>query len=764
MNQNLNAKAFLSEIKKLNFTGKDFLEIIGNSKISNNIYHEIKENPKLTHSMLVDLLEGSSLKSEDYARILGDAQAMVMRRAQERRRSKEDRLGAALSKAEKRLEAQEKVEYSERAAQLIAEAQKKAKEQLLAEARASDIKLETPLMMPLKREASSESKIPDITEEYKGSGETGPVEIEADFFNKPKDIDDPEQNDFTDEEKEILKATPKTNKAKLILCFCLVVILIGMSTGLRYYYTGSFFPEISEKVGFKAPETYEELAARLQNTENLESVFLPASGNYYIGDKQNERKTLLHNDKYIFNIIDGKLYVVEVNDGTMEKTHEVFYNDMAIREMYLLNDKLYIVLESEYLGNYHHEEQADPEDEEAEPEIISGSFTNKTTKVLVFNAGNFSRFPELEFSVDGEYNEIIIQNNKFIVITDYTPHEPLAYSDLNAYIPAYAVFDDVKHIDIANIYAPPAKLMNTAMTVISVIDGENVNVRAVVGGAGNVYCGNNAFYVTQNTENTSRLIKLGTSDGAGHDFRDISGIIPDGAVNEANGILRVAVYQGGRNALYVYDSDFTSASMIINIGEEPPAKILFDERRVYFITAEKASLYVFDTTVPEEVLPVSEPNVHISSDSFYRLSDRERIEVVVEVGTDEKRAGIRLNVYRDNNIVATHLITAESNVTGNWNPFIYSDFEDDREAVFISPGGTIVMPLKYFNGVINVEKIIVFDYSEHMGIVQRNEIVFYENREPRRAVIINGFIYSFWGKTMVSADEIDGMVHSTIEL
>jgi hypothetical protein len=722
--------------------------------------------------MLVELLESSSLKSQDYARILGDAQSMVMRRVQERRKTKEEKLGAALSKAEKRLEAQEKVQYSERAAQLIAQAQKKAKEELLAEAKAAGHTLEQPLTAPVQRdvsEAMPESKIPDITEEYKAAKHTGPVEIEADFFDKADDIDDPGQNDFTDEEKELLKASPKTNKGKLILCFLLAIVLIGTSTGLRYYYTGSFFPEPRGKsTGFTVPETYEELAARLQSADDFESVRLPSSGNYYLGDKQNERKTLLFNDRYIFNIIGDTLYVVEVNDGAMSKTAETEIEN--IREMYLLNDKLYVISEGEYNDTYSHETEEDGINAEeigsggSPPEIISGSFTQKTVTVRVYDALNFTRLPELEFTADGEYNEVLLIGNKLAVVTDYIPHEPLAYSDYNAYVPAFTINGEKKFIDITNIYAPPANLMNTAMTVISVIGADSAEVRAAVGGGGSVYYGGNAFYVTQNANDKSRLIKLRLSEDAEHDFYDITGIIPDGAVNEAGGILRAGVYQGGRNTLYVFDSEFALASRTINIGEEPPAKILFDERRVYFITAESASLYVFDTTVPEEVLPSSEPHTHIRSDDFYRLSDRERLEVLVEVGADDKRAGIRLNVHRDGNVIATHLITAESSVAGNWNPFIYSDFENDREAVYIGSDGTIVIPVKYFNGVINVEKIITLDYNEHIGIIQRNEIAFFEDREPRRAVIISGFIYSFLGSAVVSTDETSGMVHSTLEL
>jgi hypothetical protein len=61
--------------------------------------------------------------------------------------------------------------------------------------------------------------------------------------------------------------------------------------------------------------------------------------------------------------------------------------------------------------------------------------------------------------------------------------------------------------------------------------------------------------------------------------------------------------------------------------------------------------------------------------------------------------------------------------------------------------------------------MIVFDYNEFAGLTKRNEIVYYDiNREIRRAVLVNGVIYSFWDKMAVSANEADAAVIMKFEL
>ncbi|MCL2638934.1 MAG: beta-propeller domain-containing protein [Oscillospiraceae bacterium] len=723
MIETLNAAGFLSEIKRLKLSGKDFLEIIGNSKISNDIYNEIKENAGLTYERLVGLLESSALTSEDFARLLRDAHTLAQLRVLERRKGSEQRLGQALGQAEERLEQQAKVP------------------------------VKTPVKTPEKTQNIG------FEPELKIADDDGLYEDIID--------DEPEENDGE------AYITAADNRGKIIFCFCLVLLLTCASFGLRWFYTGSLWLPKEEIFVFEAPETYHELAERLMNAGDSPSVRIGHTQYAISGeDSDLSARTLLFNNKYIFNVIKNSLYIVEYNNGIMQKIAEIEYNNEQIRELYLLGDKLYVITESEYEGSFHHVGNAvlsvphEPE-ETLEPEIIADNFTQKTVSVRVYDSWDFGVQPELTLTADGEYNAVLLHKNRLILATDYTPHEPQAYSDLSAFVPSAALNGDRKFIDMSNIYAPPAALMNTEMTVLVMLDGaEAVGEFAVVGGAASVYAGEDALFIAQSAGEKSRLIRFDLNSEDEPVFFDTDGVIPVGGVSERHSILRVGVFKDDKAELYIFNNELELLSGVQNIGNEPLDGVLFDNSHVYFI-GEK--LYAFDTANLSEVVPVEDVTVQIHADYFHRISDRERLEVVVELDESDNRAGIRLNVHARESIIATYLITADSNVAGNWNPFLFTDAEFDKEAVFIAERtGIILVPIKFSNGIADIEKLLVFDFHETTGFTLKNEIVYiYElggGNERRRALLIDGFIYSFWDTTAVSADELDGSVVMKLEL
>ncbi|MCL2696490.1 MAG: beta-propeller domain-containing protein [Oscillospiraceae bacterium] len=693
MNETMNAKLFLSEIKKFNLSGKDFLEIIGNSKISNDIYNEIKENAGLTYGRLVELLESSKLASEDFKRLLKDAHALAHLRVLERRQNSEQRLGQALGQAEQQLKA------SLKAQKFLAEAQKKA-----------EAEMQTDTMQAAVMVADE----PEIIEE-------------AAFEPELKLPDDGLYEDIIDEEPEESEEgaciTAAGNRGKIIVCFFLATMLFGASFGLRWFYTGSFRLEKMQPLVLPVPETYHELAQRLMSAGNSPSQRT---------EQANLQQTLLFNNKYIFNVIKNTLYIIEYNGGNMQKTAEIEYEDEQIRELYFLNDRLYVITESGYEASFEHEEIIETE-YEFESITIAGGFIQSTVSVRAYDAWDFGVTPQMHFVADGDYNAVLLHGSNLVLITDYAPHEPAAHSDLSAFVPSFTVNGEKRFIGMGHIYVPPAALMNNEMTVLSMISGaEAVGEFVVAGGAGNVYEGEDALFVIQSVGEKSRIIRLCTVDENEPVFYDIDGVIPAGGVSERHSILHVEVHKDEKAGLLVF-----------NNALEP----LSDD----FIAAEESKEQIY-------------------AEDFYRISDKEQLEIAVEFDSGGNRAGIRLNVHVSEQITATHLITADSSVAGNWNRFLFTDAEFDREAVFICDKDYIfiLLPVKFSNGIADIEKILILGYHETTGIYERSEIVYiYElggGNERRRALLANGFIYSFWDTVAVSWSMTDNAVMMKLEL
>lgn len=94
MQPRLNAETFINVISKEHIKGKEFLRLLGNTRISNSAYREIEQNPDLTKARLIQLLDESPLTEADYYKLLS---ALKHRReiieAKEENRTKLEKAG-----------------------------------------------------------------------------------------------------------------------------------------------------------------------------------------------------------------------------------------------------------------------------------------------------------------------------------------------------------------------------------------------------------------------------------------------------------------------------------------------------------------------------------------------------------------------------------------------------------------------------------------------------------------------------------------------
>ena len=66
----IDARMFIGIISAQHIKGGEFLQLMGNTRISNSAYREIEQNPNLTKERLITLLEESGLTTADYYKLL----------------------------------------------------------------------------------------------------------------------------------------------------------------------------------------------------------------------------------------------------------------------------------------------------------------------------------------------------------------------------------------------------------------------------------------------------------------------------------------------------------------------------------------------------------------------------------------------------------------------------------------------------------------------------------------------------------------------
>ncbi len=124
----LNAATFISVISAEKIKGGEFLQLLGNTRISNAAYREIEHNPNLTKQRLIQLLEESPLTEADYYKLLA---AVKQRRelldARDESRLRQEQAGLFTGRKERPKRKPKEEPKSELAAALEMETAREAK-------------------------------------------------------------------------------------------------------------------------------------------------------------------------------------------------------------------------------------------------------------------------------------------------------------------------------------------------------------------------------------------------------------------------------------------------------------------------------------------------------------------------------------------------------------------------------------------------------------------------------------------------------------
>lgn len=191
--QEIDARTFIGVISAQKIKGREFLQLMGNTRISNSVYREIEQNPNLTKGRLIELLESSPLTSEDYYKLL----SAVKQR------------GELIARKE--------------------EAKKKAAEQARPVEKSGPF---TPALSGAALDGISGGETPDLTENF---GNDGIFDEDIAGASREKY----KGKEFFIDDDVYYKGV---NNGKLAFCAVCAVLLLGASFAVRFFTTGALLP------------------------------------------------------------------------------------------------------------------------------------------------------------------------------------------------------------------------------------------------------------------------------------------------------------------------------------------------------------------------------------------------------------------------------------------------------------------------------------------------------------------------------------------
>ncbi|MCL1789699.1 MAG: hypothetical protein FWG33_05005 [Oscillospiraceae bacterium] len=701
----MTATEFLNQLKKEQLTGREFLALIGHTDISNEDYSEIKENPLMTHTRLVEILENSPISEEDYTNLLKTARLRKEKQNQVKRR--ED--------------------------------------------------LET----QLTRVLSGEIPVEDVTEEINLDSLEDDVsvyhvttaeELWADLDSDNTDGSDAlseEDNDEYGGDKDFDKSARRENLPKIIICLSMGVILVFSSFLIRYMTTGSWGVS-----GFahKTPQSYKEIFELQLGKPARETVF--DSQKVWRAERFTEPietlSTVAASNRYLFKIIEHSLHAAEIDSGMMHDAPS-FEPEQKILGMFEQNNNLYVVCAGIYTYTSNSEENS--------IEDFETNFSLSQTVVYEFDALDFTGIPANEYKLDGIFKQAILHDGGFFIITDYIPN-----NDPNYHVPVE--ISNIEFIKDAT-YSNMILIASVSHNNLEVYGVSGNSADCVYFSGKSLIM--SFYSDKKNESRILRYNVFGSvlsSPVWGSVPGKVSyGFINE---SESAGMVRIVTDLGDVSALHILGKDLSltarSGTVTTNGGVIGAA---FDEKTAYIIANQPPEVFSIDTSGSKPVF-LNQTDALISDKEFYAWGDNRFFSVDVDYDEEGNRQGIMAAMYYQPHgsdappkLEQNYRLALSDAV---WHDYTHTSAEIFREAVAASrESGVIVIPVTYFNAVTRVESFIALNYLEKTETSEDSnsgEFGFTEvgkiteigfNTRYHAASIRGGYIYTFWDDVVRSA-------------
>lgn len=791
------ASDFIKVVFHHKLTGKEFLGILGNSKISNKAYQEIETNPGLTVKRLIEILEESPLTSEDYQRLI-----IATERAAELKRETQSRIGAEPSK-------------SAASSPIVPPVSSKSKVDLTRLSAPKTMEMPAPvspktnrigpLPDPAEEEIKKAPKEVDEDKDKKFHGvklkfgmDGGDEDVDDDDYdddekrrrkrkkgkksrrdklkfgtdNGDDDIDDEDKaenadenddDDDDDEYDEDYGPRKRSNKGKFIAAAIGAAALIAVSFGVRYYLTGSLLPtQKSETEEIQLDERGIFNALNALPPQQI-SEFSPEQ-TYTVGGIGTSEvlKKIIAADKRLLYIRENSIYIYELIGGQLRQL-EVRKYAQGITVLGMLETDKGIAVITSYEGDSYSYSYVQPSEnpEEAGTEV-GGSVKRPETAIELLNSDtpenrSLISIVRLSGSLSAIYKGT---QGRIIAVTSENLPEGAAEGDANTYMPYSVIGAEKKLCAAENIIITDKPSYGAFSTVFSVELGGSVDIASAAGGTVKASCLQNGVLYVGHSNVLARFDMTQSAaekqscviDGSFEDFSEI-GVF--------DGEIRATSLFNGAASLTVLDGELKKTSEINNLGNgEVPVATCFNGKDTFVVT-ETGTCYGIDA----ENNVISESGLKVTDSKVYPLKDSMGIKITP---TDDggKRTGISVSTVKlDGTLteIASTVISSLTVAQNSLDEYISSPAETDIYTIGsqLSEDGSgfLTVPVIYFDGVSEVELFVIYSVNSDGILSVSGSVTDYDRRSKTvLAAVKDGYVIAITDGRITTARAEDGSV------
>lgn len=801
----IDAKTFINVITAQKIKGSEFLKLMGNTRISNNAYREIEQNPNLTKDRLVELLEESPLTSEDYVKILTAVKQRneILSRKQEAQKKLEQ---AGLFSINKRDESRE----PEAPVSVPVPEPEMTDTQAFA---SNDFTAPEPAPVTKPAPAAENEDKPfaprvDIETDENAEDEgfdpyataviappvahNRPAKPEVRETSEPPVDEAPAAPDINEAFKPAEEAVqekgkrekykgreyfidddvyyPGVNNGKIIFSAACAVLLIGGSFGVRYFTTGNAFPTDNPSLVAntesedKLPEEYLSNADIYEAVVNLEPTVTYNKVGYYRTDGRSYSevitKDFCETGDLVYIANDDKILIYDLSAENPFISKEIpVKTDKEFLGFTADGDKAYIFYADEYTETFSYNTESTGEDGTTVTEEHTKDIKRSRVTMLCYKDAELA----LTYSQDGDFISVSADASSVSLATSLNTAKSAIKEAEGTYLPSYTFNDNRAALSFENITVPEG-IAYSGFTLIGTVNDDEARVHGVLGGSqSDVFFEEDLCTVVLSDKNktiseTFRFV--------GSSLTPVSSEIYEGECYSAEFISGdgtvVTSYDSENRCVTVYKKnggEWLTASGIAPL--ETLTGVSYTDKYAYIITEniEKSTmLYCVDISGDELTAAEASPDA-VYTEKLRSFGDS-LIGLTAEADSEGNRTGLKLSVYDYDNGLSEKrsvLITMDENTDTRYLRYLAGDAESSNLRIAVDETGTMAAVFTvYFDGISEIERILCYK-DDGTELTPVTDLLLFDIRSDYRVLTFRGnTLYVITDSSVIAIDAETG--------